>query len=1545
MNTSWICRILTVVFLLNTLPVEVFAQYMPRKFDQKALEEQISKKSVEQLRQEEKAELERVLQAKDLSPRERKFVELELEIVNTEIEVLERQASSNNVDFINKLPGVYAPRLEVLHAREGILEQEEALNDFYQKAESLTWIGAAVAAMHTYTENANKVAATQDREYANAKASLEPFKLIDPLRQPTTPGSLSLGGAGLVTINGSSVEQPVDVLAQWENNEIGIEDLVEYVDPIGKLNFSATSDAAELLYMIFLSYNSNSSQLDEETKGDALWLAKRLKHRVTHQLVRLDSSIVQARANLMLLLIQVNAFLDKYYKETAEQTQKDRTMEGFDMIARELNQGLKLYPTWNVGNVTQSLVNQVKQELKDLPSQDSAEFEFLRRDLSVLVSYLMMTGEQNSISDILTLLNKDGKTYHGKHEALVTEFISAIYDVMINLPVSYNQQQYVQNLLICAASPKCTYLNGKEISNAVNVRAQAIGLASLLKQAAEAHTSSVSSIFTNADFRTNMANYTVDVYAPTVEYNAHKQYSSQITKYPIERYGMELDELQKFSDVLTDAFVTFLPVPEPKVTFEKETSGLYRECSIRKFHNTDQLMYAQTLKNTDNGSFNQLNPVDEDGVSNTSVKCSDHMSISFYGGYDTVIVYDSAKNKKAMKKTTLEHKYLAAEDFATTIMWEAFTWYLWGAAFKAVGYAWKFGKAALVATKTAAKARSGMRIARFESKFSQAWKYYTNGWKSEMGIVNMSKQGGKYVVEMARPGMKTLTVTIEGVSTRTLKGRVLFRRALQRKVLDGAARTTTKGSRATTRATATAREFATPMTKAEQKAVALERPFVKAVNQELASGNSFNVVRETQSGAKLYSPVSAERFIDVATGMPEKLTLDAATGNMFGEVSGAYVGTAVPAGQTVSAYNVAAGLLGGGTSMSPRLIGRYLWNSPSILGGEWGTKMLLTMMAADYPAYYLYLKPYTENFAKRQEDYFSKKYGLNQSQLTGENDDGNPLTRLQTLTSNHDDPSWAAMSAGFMAFNQGLNLILPKEAPSWLGWMPKWTQLWTQSGRQDSFGKVNNLIETIDGPIKDKVGETIPTPAQIMLMPAILVSDPTPTIEDGSATDEQYRQTAHNQRLQRAMDGHDAKVYQESLDKEIAQIQSASEQFLKEGGDVANFLKALPNGKKEMKTAYQVYIQKLKEARQLAETDIAKAQKLEEESSKTFLNTQASIMKRAIKAYLVAEKPETMKKQIEIFANNFNTSAGAEELEEEAEDPEEEVVIVGKARNFFKKKQKNALEKIVNEYYKKKEQYLVDFYTAPSQSLKTNQDVDALQKTAQQNLDQLEKDVDAQLRALQNSLSSKVLESHINVELKTIGGNENTIGSMKNFLSEDNNAAMLQALPDGEKRIKLTYKAYEGALGKAKGIVKQNPEKADEMIQDAVAKFINTRTNIMCEGVHAYARLNREQELKTEVEGLSTSANIFLREGEKSQLENMINNYWKGWEESVTEFYRAQQRAVLHPEEAEEAGKAQEVALLKIKQLEQDITDGITNLRKTIQQRIDKYEQKRQAAY
>ena len=1531
MNT-WICRILTVVFLLNTLPVEVFAQYMPRKFDQKALEQQIGQKSIEQLRQEEKAELERVLQSKDLSPRERKFAELELEIVNTEIEVLERQASSNSISYINKLPAVYAPRLENLKAREAVLEKEEALNDFYQKAESLPWIGAAVAALHTYTDNANRVADAQDKEFQAAKASLD-MGLV--FRQPQNV--LAFGENGF-TFNGMSIGNFSSVLTQWENNEIDIEDLIEYVDPMtpwsltngNQYTISNLSEAAELLYMIFLSYNTNKEQLDEETKSNALWVAKHLKYRVIYQLARQKN--LQARAHLMLLLIQVNSFVDKYNSETQEQRDTDRTAEGFDMIATELNEGLKEYPTWNIGNVTQALVAQVKQELDDLPSQDSPLFEDLRRDLSVLVSYLMMTGDQQNITDILILINKDGKTFHGKREALVTEFFSAVADVMINLPVSHNQQLFVKDLLNCSAAEKCTYLEHGKVSNAVNVRAQSVGLASLLKQASEASASSVSSVFNDPNYRARMAGYTVDLYAQTVEFNAHKQYSSQITQYPIERYGMELDELQKFSDAMTAAFETFLPVPEPKVTLQTETSGLYRGCIGRKFHGTDVLMNPSDLARTDQESVNSLNPVDEDGKPNTSVKCSDNMSISFYGGYNTIIVYDSARNMKAMKKTTLEHKYLAAEDFAISLGWEAITWYLWGAAFKAIGYAWKFGKAAIVATKTAAKARNGMRIARFESRFSQAWKYYTNGWKTEMGIANMTKQGGKYVVEMSRPGMKTLTVTLEGVSTRTLKGRILFRRALQRKVLEGATKASTKGSGAARRAATTAREFATPMTKAAQREVALEQPFVKAVRQEMGSGSSFNVVRETKSGAKLYSPVNAERFIDVATGMPEKLTLDVATGNLFGEVSGAYMGTAVPAGQTLSASNVAAGLAKGGVSGSTSLslTGRYLWNSSSILSGEWGTKALLIMMGADYPTYYLYTKPYTEKFAKRQEDYFSKKYGLDQSQLTGEDNGGNILTSLQTLTSTKDDPSWAAMSGAFLGFNQALNYVLPD---------------WLQTGRRWLFNQTNNAIEAIDGPIKDKVGETIPTPAQVGLMPFVLASDPTPTIEDGSATDEQYRQAAHNQRLQRAMDGHDTKTYQASLDKEIGQIQSASEQFLKEGGDVSNFLKALPDGKKEMKTAYQVYIQKLKEARQVAETDMDKAQKLEEEASKTFLNTQASIMKRAIQAYLAAEKPETMRKQIEIFANNFNASASVEDLEEEPVDADDEVVVVGKARKFFTKKEKNALEKIINEYYKKKEQYLIDFYTAPAKSLKDNQDVDAMQKTAQQNLDQLERDVDTQLRNLQNSLSYKVLTSHINVELQIIGGDENVIGSAKHYLSNVNNVALLQALPDGEKRIKQAYKAYEQALKNTRNVVKQNPEQASEMIQDAKEKLVNTQAGVMFEAIREYVRSNRTQQLQKETEAWTASAGIFFKAEDKTKLEGLINNYWKGFEEAVTQLYKAEQRAALHPEEVEDANQMQEIALSKMDQLDTDFEEGMKQLQKTIQQRINKYDQQRKAAY
>ena len=132
MNT-WICRILAVLFFINTLPVEAFAKKKinaPR-FNQEALTQKVENAVSEENKfKQEKAELEAYLAQKDLSPRERDFANLELEIVNLNLEwINEISKDSTPYDDINtRIARLYTQRIDDLKAREAVLEKLEALN-------------------------------------------------------------------------------------------------------------------------------------------------------------------------------------------------------------------------------------------------------------------------------------------------------------------------------------------------------------------------------------------------------------------------------------------------------------------------------------------------------------------------------------------------------------------------------------------------------------------------------------------------------------------------------------------------------------------------------------------------------------------------------------------------------------------------------------------------------------------------------------------------------------------------------------------------------------------------------------------------------------------------------------------------------------------------------------------------------------------------------------------------------------------------------------------------------------------------------------------------------------------------------------------------------------------------------------------------------------------------------------------------------------------------------------------------------------------------
>ena len=1541
MNT-WICRILMVVFFINTLPVGAWAgrRKQTPKFNQQALAKKIEHStSTEEDLKQEKAELEASLMHANLSPRERKFTELELKIVNTRLEWLHVVTTSNDIGDINsRIAVLYDNKIKELQASEKLVEKQEAFNDFYQQADSLTWIGAAVGALHNAAKEIydsslrvyqydQKVSELKEQKRTLAGHYTNPTDAIPANQQAVPAGDL---------INFNS-----EVFDLWEQNKIDMEDLVEYLDPVDGLppanHLMTVADAAELLYIFFLSYNSNQGQLVGEEKDNALWVAKRIKVRATRQLSIYEHyGLLEARTNLTLLLIQVNAFLDRYYKETEQEKKADRERPGYDMIAKELNEGMNAYRAWTYSDMTQNIYNAILKEIAAKPSQDSAAYEYLRRDLAAAVSYLFTLDNQAQLSNILVQINKDGKTFHGYNEALVTEFFSAIYNILLIIPTSHSQQSYVQNLLQVAASSKARYGNDTVISNAVNVRVQALALASVLKQAADTHTVKIfespkkidlpyleAGLFTNADFRQSMADYAVEVYAPTVEWNVGRRFYSDIREHPIERYGMQLSELQELSNHLTFIFRSFLPVYEPNAVWSKEVTGQFKGCSTRGFLDSPKLMQEADLLRTDNNSHWQINPVFGDDTPNTNIKCSDHPSIVRFG-IDTVIVWDSThSNKWAMKYTTPSHDRIAMEDMALSVMWEAVTWYMWGAMFKVLGYVGKASKAAIIATKTTAKARNGFRMARFESKFSQVWKYSTGAWQQELGVASVTKggknmvgklfarqsaQGEYYVVDVVREGFEKITLEIpaKGISLRTLKGRVLLNRAIQRELREinvaGRATASTIG-----KAAGTTHTVKQTLDHAGQAAVRDEQHLVQAVEKELASGRKFTVV-ETTVG-KIVTPTGS-KLINPGSALPKNLTLDAATNNLF-STSGEYVGTVLSDGETAVqvANQVTKGLVQSQSALSPSLIGRYLANTYPITKEMWGiTKLMIAFKIADPFVYSLYTKPYNEKFAKRQDDYFSQKHGVDQAALQTQDAQtspaGNVLTRVQGLQPKEEDTSWAAFSGIFLGANQVLNTFLPQ---------------WLQEGRRWLFKATEQVIETVDGPLKDLLPadqrEAFPTPTQVALMPGVLLGDPTPTVEDGSAADEQYRMTAHNQRLKKVMDSHDAKKIQAANEKEIQVAQKDLDTTLQDK-DIKAFLNAIPTGVKEMKTAYNTYIQALKAATQLAQTDLKGSQKAADDAFSKFINTKAGILTRGIKAFLATEKPQTLRAQHELFEGNFP--------------------------NYFNKNKKaqERLTSIINNYYAKREEVLIAFYTADNDALKTKQPVQVLQEAATKQFAAIEEEVRKELEALQKELESAYFAEQLDKEIKHLKGDESNTNTIREYMSDENVAAFIGALPDGEKQLKMIYKTYEQILKRAKDVLNENYDEAIKIASEAKDALLNSRVNLLCQGIDAYAKTNQEQTTTSLINELSEYYAIFFTDEDREALAQAISFYWTNWTEKVKGIYRLDVNQELSEDDIK---IKQEVLSLGLEALQTILNEKISKIQEACNERIDSFERTRQA--
>lgn len=183
------------------------------------------------------------------------------------------------------------------------------------------------------------------------------------------------------------------------------------------------------------------------------------------------------------------------------------------------------------------------------------------------------------------------------------------------------------------------------------------------------------------------------------------------------------------------------------------------------------------------------------------------------------------------------------------------------------------------------------------------------------------------------------------------------------------------------------------------------------------------------------------------------------------------------------------------------------------------------------------------------------------------------------------------------------------------------------------------------------------------------------------------------------------------------------------------YLAALKTGKKELKTAYQIYAQDLKRARTLADEDVEKASEQFMQSTQKFADVQADILVRGVKAYSAQQLPQSLAVQtfnLQWMYPNVVT--------------EQDIA------------QMNALQ---TQLVRANDEMLIKYFTALPKSLRTGQDAAALQKAALNRFAQQKAQLQAQVTQIQDRLYKA--QHKINLENQWV----ETMSDIKEQLNED----------------------------------------------------------------------------------------------------------------------------------------------------------------------------------
>lgn len=739
---------------------------------------------------DEQSALNTILAQEELSPLEREWVELRLKQIDLDLKRVDGKITPQEQEREDK------PIREQME----ILEQQEALQNIYQEGFEVE-IGAAVDAMHWYGKNK----AFKRRIVKDQRRAMEQAAPSDATSRVTTrrPERLDNPNRNFLT---DDVHSTPDILfTALQSGTSSVEEIIELLDPMNPedLNFEDLVAATGMFNGMFVGFNNptdSGTQLSSEEARNLTWLAERLRTRVIYQVNELNSGgrpmEIAMQAHLLLLLAQLDTFLKTHRPPVRAITQNDPLAYARALVPEHLKAGANNYKraeaTVRKMNAT-ALATKLGSRIDKNPT-----VKYTDAAVSAVVTLAVMT-DSNALWSILKAINKDGETLKGSHGPLVSEFFGAIVDTLLALPTTPQAQQTIQKLLQVAAQQHDGYSEQKE--NAINVRVDALGAASMLRQIGDTgrlmgpakQNAQIQSryidrnLFTNENFRSYMAANAADVYAPTVSWN-------QPSGESIKKYGLNSQngELGSFSDSMATLFTTFLPLPEPDIQWTKQgpqnriAHACYDGCyffDVNTWKNRgrrDRLLQEKNMLPVRSAS-ELYGKCDRERGLGTDVggtvvggpkwPCSDMEDL--WGGNSARIVYGT---EKLIGLTRVNPKFQMTQlDMGVFIVEQALEWYVYGKVLNAFVRLCRIGYLAFKAVKATVKFKAGMAMARLESKFATATEFLTKSskWREAKGIVDLVEEGN--LIKVTLKNGEALTFHAPTGGLRTLRGRVQIR--------------------------------------------------------------------------------------------------------------------------------------------------------------------------------------------------------------------------------------------------------------------------------------------------------------------------------------------------------------------------------------------------------------------------------------------------------------------------------------------------------------------------------------------------------------------------------------------------------------------------------------------------------------------------------------------------------------------------------------------------------------------------------------------------